>query len=214
MTTLGSLKNLAQKMINIMQEVAYIPKTGFNAFHKYRYTTEADVSTALSKALIKHKVFMFSSVLERESKIYQTRTNKEAFLITVKLALTFIDVESGESFTGIFFGDGSDPDDKGLYKAMTGAQKYALMKTFLVATGSDPEQETDAYRTAVHLTELLASLENKAKQGSAVFRGAWRNLSSKQRLAIRHQMPELQKLAIEADQSLPKTQIYSSDFKE
>ncbi len=196
-----------------MQEVAYIPKNGFNAFHKYHYATETDVSAALSKALMKYKVFMFSSVLERECKIYQTRTNKEAFLITVKLAVTFIDAESGESFTGTFFGDGSDPDDKGLYKAITGAQKYALMKTFLVATGSDPEQETHPYNTTAHLAELLTRLENKAKQGTAAFRGSWRSLSSNQRSAIRQHIPNLQKWAIEADQSLENTQTGGADFQ-
>ena len=45
------LKKLTNKMISIMDEVKYIPKTGFNQFHKYRYATEADIVSALSKAL-------------------------------------------------------------------------------------------------------------------------------------------------------------------
>ncbi len=208
-----SLKNLSQKMVNIMQEVTHIPKHGFNTFHKYHYATETDVSSALSKALVKYKVFMFSSVLERECKTYQTRTNKEAFLITVKLAVTFIDAESGESFTGTFFGDGSDPDDKGLYKAITGAEKYALMKTFLVATGSDPEQETHPHNTTTHLAELLTTLEKKAKQGTAALKDAWHSLSSDQCSAMRQHIPNLQKCAIEADQASQNRQTGNTDFQ-
>jgi hypothetical protein len=139
----NNIKCLAIKMIKIMKQVGYIQKKGINQFHRYKYATETDVSAAFSKAMIENNVFMFSSVLERDCKSYQTRGNKESFLVTVKLQVTFVDGDSGESFTGVFYGDGSDSDDKGVYKAITGAQKYALMKTFLVATGDDPEKENE-----------------------------------------------------------------------
>lgn len=38
-------------------------------------------------------------------------------------------------------GEGMDTGDKAIYKAITGAQKYVLMKTFLIPTGDDPELE-------------------------------------------------------------------------
>jgi hypothetical protein len=137
----GSMKNLAIKMIRIMGDASYIQKTGYNSFHRYKYATESDVASAFAKALKDHNVFMFSSILERSCETYKTRGNKDAFLITVKLQVTFVDGDSGESYTGTFYGDGSDSDDKGIYKAITGAQKYALMKTFLVETGDDPERD-------------------------------------------------------------------------
>ena len=133
-------KTLAQKMLLIMKDVAHIPKNGFNSFHKYKYASDTDVTAAFSKAMQKHGVLMLSSILERSSCIYKTRKGYDTFLVTVKLEVTFIDVDSGEKFTSIFYGDGSDSDDKGVYKAITGAQKYALMKTFLVSTGDDPER--------------------------------------------------------------------------
>lgn len=139
MDTKNNIKNLAVKMVKIMGDVSYIQKSGYNSFHKYRYATDADVALAFSESLKKNKVCMFSSVVERTSQVYQTRGNKNAFLVTVKLDLTFVDADSGESFTVSCYGDGSDADDKAIYKAITGAQKYALLKTFLVATGDDPE---------------------------------------------------------------------------
>ena len=51
-----------------------------------------------------------------------------SFLVTVKIQVTFVDADSGERFSSNFYGDGSDHDDKGVYKAITGALKYALMK--------------------------------------------------------------------------------------
>ena len=34
-----------------------------------------------------------------------------------------------------------DAGDKGIYKAIAGAQKYALMKVFMIPTGDDPEAD-------------------------------------------------------------------------
>ena len=38
-------------------------------------------------------------------------------------------------------GEGLDAGDKAPYKAMTGALKYALLQSFLLPTGDDPEEE-------------------------------------------------------------------------
>jgi hypothetical protein len=51
---------------------------------------------------------------------------------------------TGETLDYPWMGWGVDPGDKGGYKAITGAEKYFLMKTFLIPTGDDPEVTTDA----------------------------------------------------------------------
>jgi hypothetical protein len=50
----------------------------------------------------------------------------------------FIDARSGEELTVRVAGEGADAGDKAPYKAMTGALKYALLQSFLLATGDDP----------------------------------------------------------------------------
>src|SRR6202045_3796544 len=57
------------------------------------------------------------------------------------MAYTFIDVDTGEEITAKVAGQGLDSGDKAPYKAMTGALKYALLQSFLIATGDDPEDE-------------------------------------------------------------------------
>ena len=59
----------------------------------------------------------------------------------VVMAYTFTDVDSGEEVIAKVAGQGLDPGDKAPYKAMTGALKYALLQSFLLATGDDPEDE-------------------------------------------------------------------------
>ena len=43
-------------------------------------------------------------------------------------------------------GEGADTGDKAPYKAMTGALKYALLQSFLLASGDDPEDERGEMR--------------------------------------------------------------------
>jgi hypothetical protein len=59
----------------------------------------------------------------------------------VVMAYTFSDVDSGEEIVAKVAGQGLDSGDKAPYKAMTGALKYALLQSFLLATGDDPEDE-------------------------------------------------------------------------
>jgi hypothetical protein len=59
----------------------------------------------------------------------------------VIMAYTFADVCSDEEVIATAAGQGLEAGDKAPYKAMTGALKYALLQTFLLATGDDPEDE-------------------------------------------------------------------------
>jgi ERF superfamily len=64
-------------------------------------------------------------------------------LTTVDMKFTIEDGESGETRTISMGGQGIDPGDKGIYKAETGANKYALLKLFQIPTGDDPELDSD-----------------------------------------------------------------------
>jgi hypothetical protein len=46
---------------------------------------------------------------------------------------------SGQWIETVHVGEGEDRGDKAAYKAITGATKYWVMKTFLISTGDDPE---------------------------------------------------------------------------
>ena len=62
---------------------------------------------------------------------------------TLVVEFTFIDAETGETESFTVVGEGQDSGDKAVYKALTGATKYALMKTFLIPTGDDPERDEE-----------------------------------------------------------------------
>lgn len=130
---------LFAKLAKITGEISRVPKRGRNEFHKYDYVTEADLLDAVRSKLAEAGIAYFFSVVE--ATVRPTDNAKAGPITEVRVAVTFADSETGDSMTVFGVGAGQDAGDKGVYKAITGAQKYVLMKTFLVPTGDDPEQE-------------------------------------------------------------------------
>ena len=110
-------------------------KTGYNDFQKYSYAEEAAIVSACRDELAKRQIMIIPSI---------ERVTQDETLTTIETSYTFFDGETGESIVTKWAGTGSDKQDKGLYKAITGSQKYVLLKTFLIPTGTngvadDPE---------------------------------------------------------------------------
>lgn len=124
------MKNLASKLVKVMNETQRVAKNGNNTFHGYKYATEADVSEAVREVLVKYNVFIFSSVV---------MSHKEGDLTSVQMEHTIVDGDSGELYKVLSMGQGQDKGDKGANKAITAATKYFMMKCFLIPTGDDPE---------------------------------------------------------------------------
>ncbi|MFC5775131.1 ERF family protein [Ectobacillus antri] len=134
-------KQLVRKLSEVMNEVKYIQKKGYNSFHKYRYATESDVAEKIREELAKRNIIMIPSVLSQEAREHTNQRGNREYIVTVMMQFTFYDGDTGEDITFQMGGQGQDAGDKGIYKAMTGAQKYALMKAFMIPTGDDPEAD-------------------------------------------------------------------------
>jgi hypothetical protein len=124
--------NLFQRLARISGHVGNVPKKGYNAFHKYHYVTEADLVGAVRQYLAAAGILMIPDVIET------TQLSDELTKVVVEYTVT----DGGASFTFKVPGYGSDRGDKGVYKALTGSMKYAIMKLFKIETGDDPEQDT------------------------------------------------------------------------
>lgn len=124
-------KDLAQK--------GMLKRGGFNDFDKYKYFSEAQYKELFTELFSKHGLEI--SYTELEYTMFPG-TGKNANGRTVKLKCILTDIETGFSEETITTGEGMDKGDKAGYKAYTGALKYYLANTFLVATGDDPEKES------------------------------------------------------------------------
>lgn len=136
----------------VMSEVGYVHKSGENDFHKYTYASEADVLSALRPAMIKHGLILIPSV--------QQVTNIDSFgNTTVSVQYTLAHV-SGAVWPQPIMAAGCGGDknrngvgDKGVYKAMTGANKYLLFKLFQIETGDEPEDPKGDENRSEKLTD-------------------------------------------------------------
>lgn len=137
----GAPKTLVKKLAEVMLAVKGIKKSGWNDHQKYHYPTETDVVEKVREELAKRSVIAVPNLEESEEmRELQTRNGKQ-FVTRVLMSYTFMCADSGEMLKFHFEGRGADSAEKGIYKAYTGAQKYALMKFFLIPTDNDPEKD-------------------------------------------------------------------------
>ena len=150
------MKNIAAKVVKIMSDCAYVQKNGLNDFHHYRFATASDVLEKVNASLVKNNV---ASVVVSELIDMVDTTNQSGkieHLATVKTNLTLIDCDSGESLTLVGLGSGADVGDKAIMKAQTASLKYAYLMSLAIATGDDPEadSQTDVRNTVPTVTQV------------------------------------------------------------
>lgn len=132
------MKELLTALQAAAMEVGYVQKKGRNDFQNYNYVTESDVVAQTREALLNNDIVMIPSV-ESVSSDEWGNTN-------IIVLYTVHHTASGENLTFKMAGAGNDRNskgvgDKGIYKALTGCNKYALLKALQLATGDDPEEE-------------------------------------------------------------------------
>lgn len=134
----GQLKNLGKKIVAVMEAVTNVAKDKTNSHFNYRYASDEAIVTAVRAEAVKQKLVFIPNQLEVVKNGDFTRLHVE---------YTILDADSGESVQTRVYGEGQDKGDKGVYKAATGAEKYFLLKTFLIPTGDDPENDGGASRS-------------------------------------------------------------------
>jgi hypothetical protein len=125
--------SLVSKLAEVQASIHSIQKSGYNSFQKYSYAEEAAIVSACRVELARRHIMILPAIQQ---------VNREDTLTTIFTEYTIIDGESDERLRFIWAGTGADKGDKGLYKAITGSQKYFLMKMFMMPTGDDAETES------------------------------------------------------------------------
>jgi hypothetical protein len=129
---------IATALHEVMSKVSYIQKTGKNAFHGYKYAGEADLLDKLRPAMLEAGLLLIPSISD-------VSPIDEHGVTTVRMEYMLMH-KDGDVWPHKIgaAGQGGDRNkngvgDKGLYKAITGANKYLLFKLFQIETGDDPE---------------------------------------------------------------------------
>lgn len=162
----ASKKTLAKKLSEITGKIARIEKKGENKAQHYNFVRESDLAEEASKLFDEYGIFVLQNVAEapEPTPLFVSSSGSQMWLTRVCMEFTIIDAEGDETLGPVkFWGAGADTGDKGIYKAMTGAEKYFLMKTFLVATGDDPEADEKVDKAAAGASAKMgAKVSGKA----------------------------------------------------
>ena len=145
--------SIFRKMSDITNEISAVAKNlkvgeGRNA---YKAAGEADVLAAVKPIEAKFGVYSYPYEREVMHEEFQTVMNSfgkemNRFWVRLRTTYRFVDVDAedpeadGNYIDILTYGDGIDSGDKALGKAMTYADKYALMKAYKIITGEDADQ--------------------------------------------------------------------------
>lgn len=147
-----STLNIYQRMAAITAELQTVAKNLNVETGKgkgYKAVSERDVIDAVKPLEAKHGVYSYpasrrvleSAALESESEWNGKVTKKTTFFERIETVYRFVNTDDPTDFIETTtFAEGIDSQDKGSGKAMTYADKYALMKAYKISTGDDPDQ--------------------------------------------------------------------------
>ena len=147
--------NIFEKLSNITNEISSVNKnlTVGQGKSAYKAVGEADVLKAVKELEFKYRVYSYPAEREvLESTMYTTTNEygeKNNIFSRIKTIYKFVNIDKPEEYIEtITFAEGIDTQDKGSGKAMTYSDKYALMKSYKIITGEDPDQNPseDGYK--------------------------------------------------------------------
>ena len=153
--------NIYQRMAAITAELKAVEKDLIVQTTKtssYKAVSERGILDAVKPLEEKYGVYSYpvsrevleSNLIQNET-VYEdnkgnrTTTPKTAYMTRIKTVYRFINIDNPTDFMETTtFAEGIDSQDKGSGKAMTYADKYALMKSYKISTGEDVDEGTDA----------------------------------------------------------------------
>jgi hypothetical protein len=137
---------LFKKLNEIMRTVDNIPKDAKNQHFGYRFVSADTVADTIRGAIATVGLAFSTSVISRELVELTTSKGKNDVRWVIEYEFAFHDPDSGETLARRWYGEAGADDDKGINKANTAAEKYFLLKMFVVSTADDADNDRDGER--------------------------------------------------------------------
>lgn len=146
-TTENKKLSIYQKILNVMKAVEYLQKDDNVEYlkTKYKAISEEKVTSTVRKQFVEQGLIMYP---------FEQEISKDGNITTTNTKYRLVNVDNPEeSIVIASSGQGADSQDKGSGKAMTYSFKYALLRTFAIPTGEDPDKISSAELDAVQQNE-------------------------------------------------------------
>lgn len=138
--------NIFRKLNDVMTNMNWVGKDGKvnGGGANYAYATEAAFIAEVRPLFVQFGLVIYpTAISNNETTVTDKQNGGKSFLTTITVKYIIGDVDTGETIEVEVMGQGSDSGDKGVYKALTGAFKYALRQALMIGTGDDPEATDD-----------------------------------------------------------------------
>lgn len=143
--------NIFQRMLAATSEINRVAKNlkvDISKSQSYKAVAESDVLEAVKPIEEKYGIYSYPvsrAVIKDEA--YTTtseydgrKSEKTTFFMRLATVYRFVNIDNPDGYIDITtYGDGVDTQDKAPGKAMTYADKYALLKAYKIQTGDDPD---------------------------------------------------------------------------
>ena len=145
--------NIYQKMLKATEKINKVAKNlkvEIGKSSSYKAVSEADVLEAVKPVEIELGIYSYpvnreiieTQVLDTVKEYNGTRNESKQLFMRLEVTYRFVNIDNPQDYLDITtYGDGVDSQDKAPGKAMTYADKYALLKAYKIETGDDPDKE-------------------------------------------------------------------------
>lgn len=156
----AKLQQKKNSLRKTLKEKGILKKGKTNDFDHYNYFSEAQYKELFTELFSGAGLEIHFD--EIEYSMFETNSEKQPNGRLPKIRFDLFDVETGFGESTTITGEAVDKGDKAGYKAYTGALKYYLADTFMVATGDDPENDSPKVKSGNKLPPRSDKPEAKA----------------------------------------------------
>lgn len=152
-----------KKILAVMSEIQAIEKERKNVQQGYNFRGIDDVYNMVQPLMAKHGIFMRSELLSDRSEERTSKGGATLIYRIINMRYSFI-CEDGSFITTDTIGEGMDSGDKAGPKAMSIAQKYAILQVFMIPTVDPKDSENDSPEPQAKPTNAVGHVTNKVSQ--------------------------------------------------
>lgn len=132
-----------KKAIAVMTDMEALGKGRRNTQQGYNFRGIDDVYNMVQPIMAKHGLIMSSYIMEDRSEERASKGGGVLIYRILKIRYSLI-AEDGSSIITEVIGEGMDSGDKATNKAMSVAQKYAILQMFMIPTEEPKDPENDS----------------------------------------------------------------------
>ena len=132
-----SISKIVVAIAKCSTEIGSVSKDGYNKAQGYAFVGDEHIMAKAQSALAENGLCIAPSAMTHAS-VTSLKGTQTICTVCVTWLVSHV---SGEWLTIQTVGEGADSADKGAYKAMTGARKYAFRLLFNIPTGDDAEKD-------------------------------------------------------------------------